>query len=45
MSDDLQPQWALSDGKLDLVRGIRKHARRLAGTVAARPTDPEPAIV
>lgn len=36
VSDGLQLQWVLSDGTLDLVGGIRDHARRLAATASTR---------
>lgn len=37
VSDGLQLQWVLSDARLDLVGGIRDHARRIAATVAVSP--------
>ena len=37
VSDGLQLQWVLADGSLDLVGGIREHARRIADTVSAVP--------
>jgi len=36
VTDGLQLQWVLADGGVDLVGGVRQHARRLAETVAVR---------
>ena len=37
VTDGLQLQWVLADGDLDLVDGVRRHARRIAETVSAVP--------
>ncbi|MFC0454829.1 hypothetical protein [Rhodococcus jostii] len=33
VSDGLQLQWVLSDGAVDIVEGVRRHATRLAAAL------------